>query len=329
MMLRIFHETKLTYSEPVVETVTELRTAPPSQEDQTVLGYRLKITPSVAVTPFRDGFGNQVDLFNILGAHQEIIIRAISFVRMHRRPGLQRLANVSWPGELPVAVEAQEFLTESPLTMECPPLVEFREKLPKPEGTFSDLIQSWMAAIRERLTYEKKLVNLQKPISEALATGKGNCQDFAHFFLAICRHFGVPARFVSGYINHPGELATHAWCQVWGGSRVGWVDVDPTRSCFVGNDHVVTAIGRDYADMPPNRGQWKGTAEETMRVTVKVEPVERMPSDWTELNSQVIWSGPKMFQVQRQGQWLNRLSTNRTILRQQQSQQQQHSQQQQ
>src|ERR1700722_15861986 len=134
MMLRIFHETKLNYSEPVVETVTELRTAPPSQEDQTVLGYRLKITPSVAVTPYRDGFGNQVDLFNILGAHQEIVIRAISFVRLHRRPGEQRLKGVAWPGELPVAVEAQEFLTSSQLTADCPALMEFRARLPKPEG---------------------------------------------------------------------------------------------------------------------------------------------------------------------------------------------------
>jgi transglutaminase-like putative cysteine protease len=323
MMLRIFHETKLNYSEPVVETVTELRTAPPSQEDQTVLGYRLKITPAVAVTPFRDGFGNQVDLFNILGVHQEIVIRAISFVRTHRRPGLTRLADVIWPGELPISVEAQDFLSPSPLTSDCDEVLAFRSKLPKPEGRLADLVQFWMDAVRDRLEYERKASTARTSVGEAMATGRGNCQDFAHLFLAVSRHFGVPARFVSGYINHPGEVAMHAWCQVWGGSRVGWVDVDPTRKCFADDDHVVISVGRDYADMPPNRGAWKGSAEETMRVTVKVEPVERMPSDWTELNGQMLWSGPKPFQMQRQTQWLNRLTPGRSILRQQQSQQQQ------
>ena len=67
----------------------------------------------------------------------------------------------------------------------------------------------------------------------------------------------------------------------------GWVDVDPTRGEFVGDDHVVTAVGRDYSDVPPNRGVWKGRAEETIAVTVKVEPVDRVPLEWNE------WATPR------------------------------------
>ena len=84
MLLRIQHETKLSYSEPVTETVFEVRMAPPSDEDQTNLGYRLRIVPSAPVTIYRDGFGNRVDLFNILTAYSELIIRATSIVRTHR-----------------------------------------------------------------------------------------------------------------------------------------------------------------------------------------------------------------------------------------------------
>ena len=64
-------------------------------------------------------------------------------------------------------------------------------------------------------------------------------------------------------------IATHAWCQVWAGTGVGWVDVDPTHGYFPEDDHVVTAVGRDYSDVPPNRGLWKGDATETMSVIVK------------------------------------------------------------
>ena len=97
MLLRIQHETKLTYSEPVTETVFEVRMAPPSDEDQTNLGYHLRIVPSAPVTIYRDGFGNRVDLFNILTSYQELIIRATSIVRTHRGASPEsRLAGVDW-----------------------------------------------------------------------------------------------------------------------------------------------------------------------------------------------------------------------------------------
>jgi transglutaminase-like putative cysteine protease len=90
MLLRIDHETKLTYTDSVIESVMELKMAPPSTEDQTVLGYKLRIAPSVPVTTYRDGFGNRTEVFNLLQPHQEITMRASSCVRVHRRP-LERL----------------------------------------------------------------------------------------------------------------------------------------------------------------------------------------------------------------------------------------------
>src|SRR5262245_18703944 len=97
MLLRIDHETKLTYSAPVHESVIELRMAPQSGEDQTVMHYRLRITPAVPVTSSRDGFGNRVDLFNVLPPHREIGVCATSFVQTHRRPGREWLFGADWP----------------------------------------------------------------------------------------------------------------------------------------------------------------------------------------------------------------------------------------
>src|SRR5579859_4929430 len=95
MLLHIQHDTKLSYSEPVSETVFEVRMAPPSDEDQTNLGYHLRTVPWAPVTIYRDGFGNRVDLFNILTSYQELVIRATSIVRTHRgRAPEERLADI-------------------------------------------------------------------------------------------------------------------------------------------------------------------------------------------------------------------------------------------
>lgn len=325
MLLRILHETRLSYSEPVTENVFEVRMAPPSLEDQTALGYRLKITPPTQATSFRDGFSNQVELFNVLAPHREVQVRAMSYVRVHRRPGETRLAEVVWPGEYPPPIEAAEFLHASPLVDPCPALDEFRASLPALSGSLADVACTLMAAVRQRLTYEPRVTTAWTPVSGVLKLNRGVCQDFAHLFLAVCRGVGLPARYVSGYVNQPGETATHAWCQVWGGSRAGWVDLDPTRGTFLAADHVMIGLGRDFSDVAPNRGVWKGNAEETITVTVKVDQVERVPSDWSDLGRPVFPAGGYS-QVQRgvrNGSNGQLAVKSRALLRQQQSQQQQ------
>ena len=126
MLLRIQHETKLSYSEPVSETVFDVRMAPPSDEDQTNLGYRLRIVPSAPVTIYRDGFGNRVDLFNIITPYNELIIRATSIVRTHRGPAPEsRLSGVEWeapPRRASLALDSLEYLQPSPLVEVSPEL---------------------------------------------------------------------------------------------------------------------------------------------------------------------------------------------------------------
>jgi transglutaminase-like putative cysteine protease len=324
MLLRILHETKLTYSEPVTETVFEVRMAPPSDDHQTNLGYRLRIVPGAPVTIYRDGFGNRVDLFNILAAYSELIIRATSIVRTHRGPGPEsRLAGLEWDADRSrlEALESLEYLESSPLVQPSPELNAFLGGLPRPAGRLLDLINQLTASVQSHLVYEKKVTTARTPVGEALRLGRGVCQDFAHLFLAACRGIGLPARYVSGYIHQPGEVATHAWCQVLAGAS-GWVDVDPTRRSFVGDDYVTIAVGRDYSDVSPNRGVWKGRADETIAVAVKVEPIERVPADWSDwAATQAPWSAASWIQSQSR---TRRIKLNpKAGYRQQQGQQQQ------
>ena len=323
-LLRIDHETKLTYSSPVYESVIEVRTAPPTLDEQAVLGYKLRVTPSVPVTSYRDGFGNKVETFNVLAPCREVVIQSAACVRVHRESAAEKLAAVPWSADLGRHPDAIEFLRPSPLADAAPGVRAFADSVPfAAVKSVKDAAEVVMAAVRTTLSYEKKVTGAYTPVSEALALGQGVCQDFAHLFLAASRLRGLPARYVSGYVNQPGELATHAWVQVWAGPDIGWANLDPTHDRWCAADYVVTAVGRDFGDVPPNRGVWKGDADETISVTVGVQPVDRVPTDLAEPADAPAWSSAA-FATATAGRekWLSQQSRARTF-RQQQSQQQQ------
>ena len=322
MLLRIDHETRLTYTAPVAEAVCEMRTAPPSQEDQSVLGYRLRVTPAAQVTSYRDGFGNKVELFNLLAPVAEIVIASAACVRVHRQPAGDAVAGIPLTADFATHLDAAEYLRPSPQVDFAGPVREFAAGVPLPAGaSVRDATEAIMAAARARLQYEKRVTAAHTRVSEALALGRGVCQDFAHLFLAAARLRGLPARYVSGYVHQVGEIATHAWVQVWAGPEVGWANFDPTQDRWVGSEHIVTAVGRDFSDVPPNRGMWKGTADEAIAVTVSVRPVDRVPPDLVEATEAPAWVGST---ARRGGAAAG--PSNQTLaraFRQQQSQQQQ------
>jgi transglutaminase-like putative cysteine protease len=323
-LLRIDHETKLTYSSPVYESVIEVRTAPPTLDDQAVLGYKLRVAPPAPVTSYRDGFGNKVEMFNLLAPCREVVVRSAACVRVHRVPAADRAAGMAWTAELGRHVEAVEYLRPSPLVDFAPAVREFADAVPfAAVRTVKDAAETLMTAVRVKLAYEKKVTGAYTPVSEALKLGRGVCQDFAHLFLAAARLRGVPARYVSGYVNQPGELATHAWVQVWAGPGLGWANLDPTHDRWCGADYVVTAVGRDFGDVPPNRGVFKGDADETISVTVSVQPVENVPADLAEPADTPAWSSAAFAHAAAgRDQWLTQQNRARAF-RQQQSQQQQ------
>lgn len=322
-LLRIDHETKLTYSAPVYESVIEIRTAPPTLDDQTVLGYKLRVSPQVPVTSYRDGFGNKVEMFNVLAPFREVVIKSAACVRVHREPAADKLAAVPWSVKLGHHPDAIEYLRPSPLADDATGVRAFAASIEFHPKSVKDAAEAVMRAVRGALTYRKEVTGAYTHVSESLALGQGVCQDFAHLFLAAARLRGMPARYVSGYVNQPGELATHAWVQVWGGPEVGWVNLDPTHDAWCGEDYVVTAVGRDFADVPPNRGVWKGDADEVISVSVSVQPVDRVPTDLTEPADAPAWSSAA-FATATAGRekWLSQQNRARTF-RQQQSQQQQ------
>jgi transglutaminase-like putative cysteine protease len=142
-------------------------------------------------------------------------------------------------------------------------------RLTSVEGCVAELVPGGgdlnVASLCERvyrsLEYEWGITGVSTSASEALAGGRGVCQDYAHIMLAVCRAAGVPARYVSGHLG--GEGGSHAWVEVlrphpyWGNRWVaqGW---DPTHNRRANSDYLVVAVGRDYADVAPLSGTYDG-----------------------------------------------------------------------
>ncbi len=142
-------------------------------------------------------------------------------------------------------------------------------------GTPADPVEAaWelMRAVRGAMTYERGTTNVHTTAAEALGDGRGVCQDFAHVMIAACRARGIPARYVSGYLYdtraNGGEGESHAWVDVHVGDT--WISLDPTHDSAQTERYVRVGVGRDYADVPPSRGVYRGTATETLDVAVTI-----------------------------------------------------------
>jgi transglutaminase-like putative cysteine protease len=135
----------------------------------------------------------------------------------------------------------------------------------------ADGAHSLMTAVRNAMTYERGSTHVHTTADEALADGRGVCQDFAHVLIGACRARDVPARYVSGYLFDPdsgGQSESHAWVDVFEDGR--WVSLDPTHDTEQTARYVRVGVGRDYADVSPTRGVYKGVAEETLDVVVTI-----------------------------------------------------------
>lgn len=283
MLLRIIHQTKLRYTAEVSGTIFEARMAPRSDEDQTSLSYALSSSPAAPLTSYRDGDGNRIDLFNISQPYTNLSVTATSHVRTHRRDSFTRLYAESQKrvDTGVISMELGELLKASPLVPLGPRLVEFANSLDWPEEeSAGSRAERLFHAIASRLNYAPAVTHAWSSAEEVLEHNCGVCQDFAHVLIGLARLRGLPARYVSGYIHQPGQIATHAWAQVWFGPVAGWIDMDPTRSGFATDDHVTVAFGRDYSDVPPNRGVWSGMASESIDVAVEITEVDRLPPDF-------------------------------------------------
>ena len=299
MRLRINHTTRYEYPTRAGESHNEVRLMPISDSTQTCLDFRLDVSPQTRVFAYDLPTG-RVHYFDLRASHSELVIRAESLVVTHRQNPFLFLPN---------AVDDSAFYEQGSIRQDYAEYLAPTERVQLFSETDriaavahrqagrAGAVPFLMALTRQLyrvITYMPGSTHINTPLLEVLERRQGVCQDFAHLMLAICRRQGIPSRYVSGYLytrdgaivspdiagamgtdadDEPHGLvsgnAMHAWveCLLSDGR---WHGFDPTNNLLTNDYYVKVHTGREYGDVPPIRGVYRGPFSHKMDVSVRV-----------------------------------------------------------
>jgi transglutaminase-like putative cysteine protease len=297
----IRHLTKFAYKTPVSESIMETRMHPRSDQNQRCLTFHLSVSPRCRVFSYRDHLANHVHHFDIPGQHGQLVIVAEALVEVQPTMTLPAALDADAWEDLDRLVHEGDFWEMLLPSEFCTPTAELEALGDRMDVRRRDDPLSLLLKLNNELyhyfAYKPKSTKADSPIDEALIARAGVCQDFAHIMITLVRsRLNIPCRYVSGYLFHGGDAqdrsessATHAWVEAFL-PELGWVGFDPTNNLVCGERHIRTAIGRDYSDVPPTHGLFRGRTKSELTVAVRVTPSEGTPNLETELPVPEDWS---------------------------------------
>jgi len=288
----IRHVTTYSYETQVSFARCALRLEPLSGGGQKLISHSVDIRPKPTErTARRDFFGTLTESVLIETAHRSLRIDSRSRVWVEREALSREAASPRWEGVRDVAFETSSLGPDSPvgyvfasaLVPVLRSVTDYAAASFPPGAGIVPAAADLMRRIRSEFRYDPKATVISTPLREVFEKRHGVCQDFAHVMIAGLRGLGLPAAYVSGYLRTippPGQPrlqgadATHAWVSVWCGSALGWIGFDPTNDLVVANDHIILAVGRDFADVSPVDGVIVGARKQKLNVAVDVLLVE-------------------------------------------------------
>ncbi len=293
MRIQIRHTTGYEYSTPVLRAVQYLRLTPRSGPSQTVNRWRVTCQ-GAALSEWIDHFGNICHTLVLTRPRDNLALEVIGDVQTIETNGIIPLGLT--------ALAPEVFLRETSYTASDARLRKFAAgfRASMKEDRVAGL-HELMLAVNGEIVYGEGDSDVHTTAAEALADGKGVCQDYAHLAVGLCRQLGVPARYVSGYffaandatgaavVGDSAEVQTHAWFEA-AIPGAGWLALDPTNALAVGERHVTIGRGRDYDDVPPIRGVYAGVATASLDAGVEMRLLSNLspPPGHTPLLQQQI-----------------------------------------
>jgi transglutaminase-like putative cysteine protease len=285
----VIHTTRYTYNEPVSICHNVARLVPRSFSRQQCKKSTIEITPQPGVlNEYEDFFGNKVMYFAMQQEHKQLTVTvrseieknittdtAISLyteVPWEEVQGLIKQTTADW-------LEVYQYIPETGFTASSPQIVAYARQSFTPGRSMFEATQHLMQRIYTDFEFKPGFTTISTPLSEVLTARKGVCQDFAHLAIACVRSMGLPARYISGYLETlapPGKEklagadASHAWFSVYI-PYSGWIDFDPTNNQLPADQHITACWGRDYTDIAPLKGVIINSGPHQLAVSVDVK----------------------------------------------------------
>ena len=288
---RVVHVTEYSYSEPVTLCHNETRMTPLQSPNQACGESRITVSPTPEEQVSRtDFFGNAVNYFGVEQPHEQLRVEAHSIVDTGSGRNQQDFATTeSWETVRLAAARAAEehfdprqFLLQSALIPDPGEAArDLIEAAFQPGRAVIEAVAALNHAIATELEFDPVATSVSTPLADVLKDRRGVCQDFAHVAIACLRKIGLPAAYVSGYLETdppPGQEklvgsdASHAWFAVYV-PGCGWLEFDPTNDQVPDDRYVTVARGRDYRDVAPLKGVVFGGGAMNLHVAVDVLPV--------------------------------------------------------
>ena len=278
------HITRYLYEAPVSQCLSETRLIPRTLPGQRLLTSQIQVGPEPQVTDHRkDYFGNDVSSFAIFRSHDRFTTTATGTVEV--TASAAPMASVAWEQvrdqvaaqETEDCLAAYEFVFDSPYVAAARELAEFARPTFSAGRPFAEAAHELSHRIHEEFTYLPKSTSIDMPLLEVLHNRCGVCQDYSHIMIGALRSLRLPARYISGYLRsgakYQGAEASHAWVSVFVPGSL-WLSFDPTNDMIPTDGHVTLAWGRDFSDVTPVKGIAVGGGEQTVKVEVRVVPIE-------------------------------------------------------
>lgn len=265
MRLSIRHTTRYRFQGEIVHGLQRLRLTPKQTQGQRVLEWSMDYEGAREEVSYEDHNHNRVTLISVLPGVRELVVTTHGTVETEDVAGVAG----GQAGHMPLWA----FLGETALTRAGPRIRQLIAGIERSDEGLLATLHNLSAAIRETVAYETGTTEVGTTAEDAIAAGRGVCQDHAHVFIAAARILGIPARYVSGYLmldDRVEQEASHAWAEAWI-HNLGWVGFDVSNGISPDPRYVKVATGRDYADAAPITGISFGATTENLSVELAVE----------------------------------------------------------
>jgi transglutaminase-like putative cysteine protease len=285
MHYTITHKTAYTYFEPVSLCHNIIRLAPRNTDTQSCRSITVKIHPQPdTIDEYEDFFGNKVIYFSIEQEHRQLTVNVVSEVEkkpvaeQFRQAATMEVVKQELHALSPYSNSVGQYTFETAMTAWNEEIEVYAKQSFTPGRSVFEGALELTQRIYSDFEFKPGITTIATPLSVVMKERKGVCQDFAHVAIACIRSVGLPARYVSGYIETispqgveklVGVDASHAWFSIYISGQ-GWVDFDPTNNQLSGDQHITIGWGRDYADIAPLKGVILSSGLHELGVSVDV-----------------------------------------------------------